>query len=68
MYECTLEHCFRSLEYVSKIGLFNINQFDPYKYEFYSDISNGYMNWMVKEEILAFSTPYDEKFLIKNVI
>ena len=55
------------MEYVKTIGLFDIDNFDYFKHDFYSEISNGYMNWIVKDKILAFSTPYDEKFLLKNV-
>ncbi len=67
MYECDLEDCFRALEYVSKMKLFDISNFDPYKYEFYSEVANGYMTWMLDEKIVAFSTPYDQRFLLKNV-
>ena len=67
LYNCDITHCFRAMEYVQKINLFNIKKFDHLKYEFYSDISNGFMNWIVKDKILAFSTPYDQRFLLKNV-
>lgn len=53
----SLKNCFRSFEYSIKMSIFNPKKFDPNDYEFYNNIKNGYLNWIVQNKIIVFSSP-----------
>lgn len=56
-YECTILHCLKGLEYAIRLGWFDINTFNVRDYEFYEDVENGDLNWIVPGKFLAFCTP-----------
>jgi cell division cycle 14 len=56
-YNCTIPDCLRGLEYAIKLGWFNIKTFNVKEYEFYEDVENGDLNWLVPGKFVAFCTP-----------
>lgn len=56
-YDCTILHCLKGLEYAVKLGWFSIATFDVKSYEFYEDVENGDLNWIVPNKFVAFCTP-----------
>lgn len=56
-YQCTILDCLRGLEYAIKLGWFNYKTFNIQEYEFYEDIENGDLNWILPNKFVAFCTP-----------
>jgi len=58
-YLCTILHCIQALYFASKIGWYNFKTFDAAKYNYYSKVENGDINWIIPYKFIAFSTPID---------
>lgn len=56
-YECTILDCLKGLEYAIKLGWFDVNTFNVKDYEFYEDVDNGDLNWILPKKFVAFCTP-----------
>ena len=56
-YQCTILDCLRDLEYGIKLGWFSYKTFNIQEYEFYEDIENGDLNWILPGKFVAFCTP-----------
>lgn len=56
-FKITVQDCWRALYFMKQRGLFDINHFDRKTYKFYSLSINGDLNWIVPNQILAFSSP-----------
>lgn len=56
-FPCTILDCLRGLEYAIKLKWFNIDTFDLKKYEYYSELDNGDINWVIPDKLYAFSEP-----------
>lgn len=56
-YQCTVLDCLKGLEYSIKLGWFDWNKFDVESYEFYQEVENGDMNWIIPDKFLAFAGP-----------
>lgn len=56
-YQCTILDCLRGLEYAIKLGWFNYKTYNIQEYEFYEDIENGDLNWILPGKFVAFCTP-----------
>ena len=64
IYDMSLFYFFRAVEYSVKLKFFNPFQFDANNYEFYGNIKNGHINWIINKKILIFCSPnnHSEKF------
>ena len=51
----------KGLEYAIKLGWFNIKTFNVKEYEFYEDVENGDLNWILPGKFVAFCTPSNGK-------
>lgn len=58
-FSLSLRNCFRSFEYSLKLSLFSEKKFNFKNYEFYNNIHNGYINWIIQNKIIVFSSPCD---------
>lgn len=56
-YQCFILDCLKGLEYGIRLGWFNIKTFNVQQYEFYEDIDNGDLNWILPSKFVAFCTP-----------
>ena len=69
IYDLSLLSFFRAFEYSIKLNLFDPYKFDPKNYQFYSNLKNGNLNWIIEKKILIFSPPINdlkENEYIKN--
>lgn len=55
-----ISHVLRGLETFRDLGLLDLASIDPEETAFYEDPDNGDMNWIVKDQLLAFAGPDDE--------
>lgn len=60
-YQCTILDCLKGLEYAMKLGWFDYKTFNIKEYEFYEDVDNGDLNWIVPGKFVAFCTPSSGK-------
>ena len=58
-YPCTILDCLRGLEYAMKLKWFDFATFDAVKYDYYSRLDVGDINWIIPGKLLAFSGPLD---------
>lgn len=49
--------CLKGLEFAMHIGWFDYQHFNVESYEFYQEVENGDMNWIVPDRFLAFAGP-----------
>lgn len=56
-FQCTIYDCVKGLAYAMGLGWFNATTFDLAGYEYYEQIQNGDMNWIVPDKFLAFVGP-----------
>ena len=56
-YSCTLEHCFRGLEWAMKLGWFKFAEFNLKEFEHYERVEHGDVSWIIPAKFLAFSCP-----------
>jgi len=66
-YQCTILDCLKGLEYAIKLGWFNYKTFNIKEYEFYEDVDNGDLNWIVPGKFVAFCTPSSGKGPYQNL-
>lgn len=66
-YQCTILDCLKGLEYAIKLGWFNFNSFNIKEYEYYEDVENGDLNWIVPGKFVAFCTPTSGKSQYQNL-
>lgn len=59
-YKCTILDCLRGLEFGMKMNWFNVDAFNVREYEFYEQVENGDMNWIIPGKFMAFSTPHSK--------
>lgn len=57
LFQLTFDHCIRALYYSKFMKLQNQQNFDHFTYEYFSQLQNGYLNWVVKDKLLAFCSP-----------
>eukprot|EP00826_Nyctotherus_ovalis_P015304 TRINITY_DN1433_c0_g1_i8.p1 TRINITY_DN1433_c0_g1~~TRINITY_DN1433_c0_g1_i8.p1 ORF type:complete len:329 (+),score=90.92 TRINITY_DN1433_c0_g1_i8:343-1329(+) len=58
-YECTILHCLEGLEWAIKLKWYDPSTFDLAEYQFYEQVENGDLNWIIPKKFVAFSTPVD---------
>lgn len=46
-YDCTLKHCWEGLEIAVKLGWYSLKGFDDREYEYYEQLQNGDINWII---------------------
>merc|ERR1719375_1184505 len=56
-YQCTILDCLKGLEFSIASRWFDWNRFDVDSYEFFEEVENGDMNWVVPDKFLAFAGP-----------
>lgn len=66
-YQCTILDCLKGLEYAIKLGWFDYKTFNIKEYEFYEDVDNGDLNWIVPGKFVAFCTPTSGKGPYNNL-
>jgi len=59
-FDCTVLHCLFGLYYAIKFKWYEPDKFDPDEYDFYKDITNGDLNWIIPSKLLAFSGPIEK--------
>nr|CAD7576040.1 unnamed protein product [Timema californicum] len=57
-FHITLLHCLEALYKAMTLGFFNFKDFDVDEYEFYEQVENGDLNWIVPQKFLAFCGPH----------
>lgn len=57
-YNLTVLDCLRGLAKARDYGFFNFETFDVNEYEYYEQVENGDLNWIIKDKILAFAGPH----------
>mmetsp|Transcript_18482 Transcript_18482/g.32611 ORF Transcript_18482/g.32611 Transcript_18482/m.32611 type:complete len:490 (+) Transcript_18482:223-1692(+) len=56
-YELTLFHCLQGLIKAKQFEFFDWDGFDVEEYEYYEQVENGDLNWIVQGRIVAFAGP-----------
>lgn len=57
VYYCSILQCLNALKRSISLSWYNFQTFDCQSYEYFSNIKNGDMNWIVPNKLLAFSDP-----------
>lgn len=52
-------HCLEGLEWAIKLGWYNPATFNLAEYQYYEQVENGDLNWIIPGKFIAFSTPVD---------
>ena len=58
-YDLTVISCLKGLRKGMDLGWYIPDDFDPEDWEFYEQVENGDMNWLIPGKLLAFATAYD---------
>lgn len=66
-YQLTILDCLKGLEFAIKLGWFDLQSFNIKEYEFYEDVENGDLNWIVPGKFVAFCTPTSGKSQYQNL-
>lgn len=56
-FHLTILDCLKGVETSIQLGWFDWHKFDVESYEFYQEVENGDMNWIVPDKFLAFAGP-----------
>jgi cell division cycle 14 len=56
-HECTVLDCLRGLQQAIQLGWFNVRRFNRDSYDYFTQVENGDMNWIVPFKFLAFASP-----------
>lgn len=56
-YDLTILDCLRGLAKARQFNFFNFHEFDVKEYEWFEQVENGDLNWIIKDKILAFAGP-----------
>jgi len=56
-FHLTILDCLKGLEYAISLGWFDWHKFNVESYEFYQEVENGDMNWIIPDRFLAFAGP-----------
>lgn len=56
-YECSILDCLKGLEKAIELGWYDWACFDIESYDFFGEVDNGDMNWVVPGKFLAFAGP-----------
>ena len=56
-YLCSIIHCLKGLSRAISLDWFNFNTFDVQSYDYYDNLINGDLNWIIPNKLLAFSNP-----------
>jgi len=68
-FELTLMHCLQGLVKAKQFGFFDWDSFDVEKYEYYEQVENGDLNWIVEGKIMAFAGPsYKKTITPKGIV
>jgi len=59
-YQCSILDCLKGLEKAIEIGWYDWVRFDVESYDFFGQVENGDMNWIVPDKFLAFAGPYPQ--------
>lgn len=60
-YECTILDCLRGLEYAIQLHWFDLGTFNLAEYDYYSQLENGDLNWVIPDKFIAFSSPLSSR-------
>jgi len=60
-YNLNIMHCLMGLKRAKEFGFFDFNTFDLDEYEYYEQVENGDLNWIVQGKISAFAGPSYKK-------
>uniref|UniRef100_A0A7S4V277 protein-tyrosine-phosphatase n=1 Tax=Alexandrium monilatum TaxID=311494 RepID=A0A7S4V277_9DINO len=56
-FHLTILDCLKGLEESMKLRWYDVNRFNVDSYEFYGQVENGDMNWVIPDKFLAFAGP-----------
>eukprot|EP01017_Pseudomicrothorax_dubius_P038142 TRINITY_DN5679_c0_g1_i1.p1 TRINITY_DN5679_c0_g1~~TRINITY_DN5679_c0_g1_i1.p1 ORF type:complete len:278 (+),score=39.85 TRINITY_DN5679_c0_g1_i1:360-1193(+) len=56
-YKMKILDVLKGLEYATALGWFNMRTFNVREYEYYEQVENGDLNWIIPNKFLAFSGP-----------
>eukprot|EP00898_Chlorokybus_atmophyticus_P008133 jgi/Chlat1/8320/Chrsp8S09242 len=56
-FDLTVLHCLEAVQRAKSAGWLNLKTFNAQEYEFYEQVENGDLNWIVPKKLLAFSGP-----------
>jgi cell division cycle 14 len=59
-FELTVKDSLKGLERALTLGWYNFKRFEHKEYERNHKLENGDMNWIIPNQILAFSSPNDK--------
>ncbi|EED86752.1 predicted protein, partial [Thalassiosira pseudonana CCMP1335] len=64
-YDLSVYDCLRGLDKARKFGFFNRNPdtFNVEEYEYFEQVENGDLNWIIQNKILAFAGPQNQKLI-----
>lgn len=57
-FELTVLDCLRGLRKARMYGFFDYDTFNVEEYEYFEQVENGDLNWIVKDKIIAFAGPH----------
>lgn len=60
-YDLTVLDCLRGFAKAVSHGFYDVEAFDVEEYEYFEQVENGDLNWLVKDKILAFAGPSFER-------
>lgn len=65
-YQLTVLDCLRGLVKARMYGFFDFAQFDAEEYEYFEQVENGDLNWIVKDRFLAFAGPHMQQEMLRE--
>uniref|UniRef100_A0A7S2A3B9 protein-tyrosine-phosphatase n=2 Tax=Ditylum brightwellii TaxID=49249 RepID=A0A7S2A3B9_9STRA len=60
-YDLSILDCLRGMSKARMYGYFDFSTFDVEEYEYFEQVENGDLNWIMKDKILAFAGPHFKK-------
>mmetsp|Transcript_38171 Transcript_38171/g.77723 ORF Transcript_38171/g.77723 Transcript_38171/m.77723 type:complete len:401 (-) Transcript_38171:2501-3703(-) len=60
-YDLTVLDCLRGLAKARAYRFFDFSQFDVKEYEYFEQVENGDLNWIIYDKILAFAGPHNRR-------
>merc|ERR1712151_145359 len=65
-YDLNIIDCLYGLAKAKKYNFFSFINFNVNEYEYYEQVENGDLNWIVQDKILAFAGPHNTRNIAKN--
>lgn len=65
-YSLSILDCLRGLAKARMYNFFNFDNFDIKEYEWFEQVENGDLNWIVKDKILAFAGPQYKRHVTRE--